>query len=61
MNLFLAQQIRDIAAEQILDALENGDAIKTARGLREEIITGWKAALEKSGCPAEVIEMLAIK
>jgi len=61
MNSFLAQQIRDIAAEQILDALENGDAIETARCLREEIIAGWKASLEKSGCPAEIIEMLALK
>ena len=61
MNSFLAQQIRDIATEEILGALENGDAIKTARGLREEIITAWKAALEKTGCPAEVIELLAIK
>lgn len=61
MNSFLAQQTRDIAAGQILAALENGDAIETARGLRDEIIAGWKAAMEKSGCPAEVIEMLALK
>jgi len=61
MNSFLAQQIRDIAAEQILDALENGDAIETARGLREEIIAGWKAALEKANCPDEVVEMLALR
>jgi hypothetical protein len=53
--------LRDIAAEQILDALENGDAIETACGLREEIIAGWKAAMEKSGCPSEIIEMLTLK
>jgi Mg/Co/Ni transporter MgtE len=58
MNSFLASQIRDIAAELILDALENGDAIKTAQELREEIRQGWLAALDQSGVPTDIIKTL---
>jgi len=58
MNSFLASQIRDIAAELILDALENGDAIKTAQELREEIRQGWLSALDQSGVPADMIKTL---
>jgi hypothetical protein len=51
---FLAEQIREIASELILDALENGDASETAKFLREQIRAGWVAALEASGVPEEM-------
>jgi Mg/Co/Ni transporter MgtE len=56
MNSFIASQIRDIATSAILDALENGDAIKTAKELRAEIKAGWLAALEESGMSEELIK-----
>ena len=58
MNSFLASQIKEIATELILDALENGDAIKTAQKLREDIRQGWLAALDHSGMPADMIKLL---
>ena len=51
---FLAEQIREIASELILDALENGDAAETAKFLREQIRAGWVAALEAAGVPEEM-------
>ena len=58
MNSFLASQIKEIATELIIDALENGDAIKTAQELREDIRQGWMAALESSGMPEDMIKAL---
>ena len=51
---FIAEQVREIASELILGALENGDAIKTAKFLREQIRAGWMAALDAAGVPDEM-------
>jgi hypothetical protein len=51
---FIAEQIRDIASDAIIDALENGDAIETAKFLREQIRAGWTAALDAAGVPDEM-------
>ena len=59
MKSFIASQIKDIASEIILEALENGDAIATAKVLRDEIKAGWMAALESTGMPQDMIEKLA--
>ena len=59
MNSFIASQVKEIASELILDALENGDAIQTAKDLRAEIKAGWLAALESSGMPQDMIAKLA--
>ena len=61
MKSFIASQIKEIATDEILEAVENGDAMATARRLREEILAGWKAALEASGMPAELMATLIIK
>ena len=58
MNSFIASQIKKIASELILDALENGDPIKVAEFLRSEVRAGWLAALEATGMPAESIRDL---
>jgi hypothetical protein len=55
MKSYIANQIREIAREIILDALENGDAIKTAKELREEIRAGWHAALADTGVPEDAL------
>jgi len=60
MNSFIATQIKEIATELILDALENGDAIKTAEDLKVEIIAGWDAALIAAGVPAEYRKALQL-
>jgi hypothetical protein len=59
MNSFIASQIKEIASELILDALENGDALQTAKGLRAEIKAGWLAALESTNMPQDMIAKLA--
>ncbi len=46
MNSFIASQVKEIASEMILEALENGDALQVAKDLRAEIKAGWLAALE---------------
>jgi len=58
LHSFIAEQVANISTELILDALENGDAIETARELREDIRQGWLAALESSGVPADMIKIL---
>ena len=58
MNSFIASQIKEIATELILDALENGDAIKTSKELREDIRQGWLAALNHSGMPTDMVKLL---
>jgi len=60
MNSFIASQIKEIATELILDALENGDAIKTAEDLKVEIIAGWDAALIAAGVPTEYRKALQL-
>lgn len=48
---FIAEKVRDIAAEAILEALENGDALEISRFMRDQIRAGWHAALESVGMP----------
>lgn len=55
---FIAEQVRDIAAESILDALESGDAAETAKFLREQIRIGWQAGLDAAGVPEELQKKL---
>ena len=59
MNSFIASQVKEIASELILDALENGDACQTAKDLRAAIKAGWLAALESTDMPQEMIAKLA--
>lgn len=58
---YLEQQIRKIASELILDALENGDAIAVARDLRRQVIAGWNAALTSCGVPDDHVAILGIR
>ena len=52
---FIAEQVRDITAEAILDELEtDGDATATAHFLREQIRAGWNAGLDAAGVPEEI-------
>jgi hypothetical protein len=61
MNSFIASQIKEIAAELIIDALESDrNAIDTANSIRDEIKAGWLAAMEASGMPPEMAEKLAL-
>jgi hypothetical protein len=54
MNESIRDAVYQYATELILDALENGDAIKTITDLREGIRAGWSAALLDSGAPEEI-------
>lgn len=51
---FIAEQVRDITAEAINDALENGDALEITKFLREQIRAGWNAGLDAAGVPDEL-------
>ena len=53
MNESIRDTVYQHALARILDALKNGDAIKTIAELREGIRAGWSAALLDSGAPEE--------
>lgn len=59
MNSFIASQVKEIASEMILEALENGDALQVAKDLRAEIKAGWLAVLESTDMPHDMIAKLA--
>ena len=60
IETFLAEQIRDISSELILDAIENGDAFDTLNFLREQITVGWMAALDDCGTPDEIAKKFSL-
>ena len=53
-NPGLAQIIREYATELLRDALENGDAIKTAKDLRASIIIGFNLSLDDIEMPERI-------
>jgi hypothetical protein len=54
MNESIRDTVYDYAILAILHALENGDASKAAKEIREGIRAGWSAALLDSGAPEEL-------
>lgn len=59
MTSFIATTIKEMATERITYALENGDAIREAKNIREEIREAWLAALDASGVPDEIKSTLS--
>ena len=53
MNTYLADKIREIAAELLQDALENGDVRAVAGDLRGQIIQGWVSAFDDICAPLD--------